>query len=123
MREIKFKAWDIKKKGWIQGFNMVNYHDYYNKGIGKSIYRYDTKWKEDEYILFEYIGRKDRNGIEIYDGHICRCKDYTVICEYNDDRAEYRFRLINTKNIAVGYAFYNQLEIIGHKSPNPELLT
>ena len=63
---IKFKAWDIKNKGWIAGFNMVNYHDYYNKGLYPSVSRYDRTWENKEYILVQFSGLKDQNGQNIY---------------------------------------------------------
>lgn len=74
-REIKFKAWHIEKKGWIQGFNMFCFHDYFTKGVEPTLQRYNTEWKLSEVILCQYTGLNDKNNKPIYEGDIVRCTD------------------------------------------------
>ena len=68
--QIKFRAWDPKHKGWIAGFNMINFHDYYTKGLSKKLQRYKSGWVGNEFILMQFTGLKDKNGKELYSGDI-----------------------------------------------------
>ena len=125
MREIKFRAWDIERKGYIQGFNMVNYHGYFNKDLKKSIYRYDTGWDEGEYILEQYTGFKDKNNKEIHEGDIDKVFGEIImvygcfigrVFVLNEEDEE------DKKDTLLGNTSQNQREIIGNIHENPELL-
>ena len=119
MRTIKFRAWTKgndplyhsdkptmltnKQLSTIGGY-------YYNFGVGK----------QDEYILMQYTGMKDRTGREIYEGDVVMDGDTCRIIEWSSNRG----------NTVIGYwSGFNVLdcktediEVIGSIYENPELI-
>ncbi len=70
MREIKFRIWDLVEKRYDS-----NCHIYMD--LNGNTTNYQTGAGGAEYLLEQYTGLKDENGVKIYEGDICNIHIFT----------------------------------------------
>lgn len=145
MREIKFRAWDKKsKKMRVVSSIVFDSYSEFSKNIkvklvnlwGKIFPAYDdgecntdilVKREGSTFVLMQYTGLKDKNGVEIYEGDILIIElDWgyglsKIYTEVYFDKGMFKAKAINshedTPLIEMPY-----FEIIGNIYENKELL-
>lgn len=134
MREIKFKVYFpflLAEDRWLRGedeviehlMNPLNgklVHDKCNFTDDSSDY-----YTDGSYILLQYTGLKDKNGVEIFDGDIIRYKDYEV---ENGKQIRHEVKIVASFDVVELRMLYcicdwnDTVEVIGNIYDNPELL-
>ena len=118
MRDIKFRAWDVKEScmwGWDSDAFV-----YYLGALMRG-------YMKDPFYLMQYTGLKDCNGKEIYEGDIVQCKPdvrYFRVVEFHNGG----YHLLNPDNkmpfpLQVVNSSHDESEVIGNKFENPELIS
>jgi len=117
-REIKFRAWDKRANAFTDGW--VIYPDgnceYPQGGWDLGGY-FENK---EEFILMQYTGLKDKNGVEIYEGDILafeRTKDFK-----KETVHPFEVTWDNEKASWINFSPKDMVVVIGNIHENPELL-
>ena len=88
MREIKFRAWNLRDKKMYQ--NVQECEEYYNACF--------SSWLKPEFdALMQFTGLKDKDGKEIYEGDILSCENtpfpkLLLIVYWDEKRAIFNLR-------------------------------
>jgi uncharacterized phage protein (TIGR01671 family) len=121
MREIKFRAWDKKRKEMSVG--ELSFH--YDNQVGIDHVYLDQIREVEDYILMQYTGLKDINGKEIYEGDMVKTKwQSKAEMIWVEKEAAYGLRTIDEEvKDEIMYGFKDQeMEVIGNIYENKDLL-
>ena len=116
MKEIKFRVWDndLEIMSYSDAEIFITFSD---DGI---CIGYEIDDEIDDYELMQYIGLKDKNGKEIYEGDIVKLFEYKVI-----NNIVLPEEIVTINDIRKGCDTLRPsqyMEVIGNIYENPELL-
>ena len=124
MREYKFRVWDKISKRMVYSDDYGCLSDFFNENT----FDYHTNFKpRDTYVLMQYTGLKDKNGKQIYEGDIVEWFEengrfhYKGIVENKPGWFLIKDKLACRRILVKLMEAYN-IEVIGNKYENPELL-
>ncbi len=136
MREIKFRVWRNNRMSYpnqkdaeIWDSNMIL--PYCDSGLSNGV-----MVKKENNILMQFIGRKDKNGKEIYEGDIIETNNFCgktwFLIKYEEDSCGTfsAFHAVHIKSFdkkngsqsSIHCGVTDSCEVIGNIYENPELL-
>lgn len=123
MRELKFRAYD-KTDTTEDAVSPTNDFAGWVKIVGMFG---DLDLRKTGWIFMQYIGIKDKNGKEIYEGDICRVKalgrDIIGKVFFNENKLQFGLDAIVETEIEIpSHAETDEWEVLGNIYQNPELL-
>ena len=141
-RVIKFRAWDKEENKMINnvvpffnsdgkleclvfGYSFGGY-DFIEVELDKYQHIFTVSELEKRYVLMQYTGLKDKNGVYIYEGDVLRDSESIVIVKFVDGEFSVDYRTMGGKWRNYGSLFDYlkdyEGEVIGNIHENPELL-
>ena len=110
-REIKFRAWEIKKKEWH--YFTVPF-DIGRTVAGMSFPLYYENW-------CQYTGLKDKNGKEIYEGDLVYFRSNNLVVSWITAVCAFELTKVG-RSIVLNKEREHEIEVIGNIWENPDLI-
>ena len=125
---FRFRVWDIKRRAMLYDTYYENMYlnideGYLYKEDGPSNMPYTTSI-DDDYILMQCTGLKDKNGKLIYEGDILRREEngWCARVWWDNDSIGFRAGLPSMPGWFISPDYFRCNENIGNIYENPELL-
>lgn len=112
MREIKFRAWDIRSNKWLP------YFDNLTLPLGHM----SNFANRSGIILMQFTRIKDKNGSEIYEGDIVKHPNGNKPCQVVWNDQQHGWRRADKDGRALVGRLTSEYEVLGNIYENPELL-
>lgn len=118
MRGIKFRVWSTFNK------KMIEKNSNYYLSLDGDLFQSDCLdyQNKSSFVIMQYIGLKDKNGVEIYESDIIQSRDgeRKYIVKWDDKEANYYGEMIG--RIDNNFIAWNRFEVIGNVYQNEKLL-
>lgn len=127
MREYKFRAWDNVREKMVSVIGIIQWGSMEIEVENESRDTYEIDDEED-FVLMQYTGLKDKNGKEIYDGDIVNVDSYELcnpfVIVFEDGCFWFGAKLIKgyDREDPVGLYSQGEIEVIGNIYENSDLI-
>lgn len=132
-RTLKFRVWDKLNKFFI--YSDEGYQGHYVLSLDGKFTNLQNGSGGDEYVVQQYIGLKDKNDEEIYEGDFVNFSTNNTVCLGDADIVEWKNQIVHYDELFAGFFFGHKyefqildkimpetLEVVGNEFENPELL-